>query len=96
MTVTDSGPGSTRIQEEAFEDFQSTNPEGWPRAFDLPLDRRGPGGKIQYEPAFGGGATFSFTVPLPLRCRQLGSRGMMRGIVHILDDDAAVLNRSIA
>jgi two-component system sensor kinase FixL len=68
VTVTDSGPGvEEKFRKKLFEAFQSTKPGGM--GLGLSICRsivEAHGGKVQHEPAFGGGATFSFTVPAAL------------------------------
>jgi PAS domain S-box-containing protein len=66
ISVTDSGSEvPDHFREKLFEPFQSTKPGGM--GLGLSICRtilETQGGRIGYEPAFGGGSTFSFVIPV--------------------------------
>ena len=68
ISVTDSGSGiEGEFRGKLFEPFQSTKPGGMGLGLSIcQTIVETHGGRIKFEPAFGGGSTFSFTIPVAM------------------------------
>ena len=68
IAVTDSGSGvEEQFKGKLFEPFQSTKQEGMGLGLSIcETIVESHGGHIKFEPAFGGGSTFSFTIPVAM------------------------------